>query len=80
MPEASQHNKAKVTQSAPNAPRVACEICGLFNHLTKDCRRLNCEICGVHGHMAYDCNKCIPLNYGPELCATQVEEQSLFFI
>lgn len=30
--------------------------------------------------MAYDCKQCIPWNCGPELCATQVEEQSFFFI
>jgi hypothetical protein len=30
--------------------------------------------------MAYDCKHCIPWNYGPELCATQVEDHSFFFI
>jgi len=41
---------------------------------------LNFEICGPHGHMAYDCKKCIPWNNVPKLCATQVEDQSFFFI
>jgi len=29
--------------------------------------------------MAYDCKRCIPWNCGPELCATQVEDQSFFY-
>jgi hypothetical protein len=83
--ETSQGNKASHEndhQTAPqhNQNRVACEICGFFNHETKDCRRLHYEICGLSNHMAYDCKKCIPWNCGPELCATQVEDQSFFFI
>jgi hypothetical protein len=30
--------------------------------------------------MAYDCKICLPWNLGPELCATQVEDQSFFYI
>ena len=59
---------------------VACEFCGLFNHASLDCRRMLCEICGFTNHNTFDCKKCLPWNYGPELCATQVEEQSFFFI
>jgi len=55
------------SQEAPDAPlkppnpaqnKVACEICGLFNHLTKDCGRMMCEICGYNNHTAYDCKRC----------------------
>lgn len=60
--------------------RTPCEICGYFNHLTKDCRHQFCEICGVEGHTTYNCRRCIPWNAVPELCATQVEDQSFFFI
>lgn len=65
---------------APAQNRNACEIYGLFNHATKDCRRMICEICGYNNHVAYDCRRCIPWNVGPELCAAQVEDQSFFFI
>lgn len=79
--ESSQGNKVPHhTDSHPGQTKIACDICGLFNHLTKDCRRLFCEVCGMNNHMAYDCQKCIPWNSGPELCATQVEEQSFFYI
>jgi hypothetical protein len=65
----------------PNAPqRGACEICGLCNHATKDCHRMVCEICGFNNHMACECKKCLPCNFGPELCGTQVEDQSFFHI
>lgn len=84
IPESSQGNKAHRTQEnqagSSNQARIPCEICGLYNHVTKDCRGLNCEICGPHGHMAYDCKECIPWNNVPKLCATQVEDQSFFFI
>jgi rRNA maturation endonuclease Nob1 len=40
--------------------KIACEICGLFNHATKDCRKLFCEICGLHNHVTYDCKRCVP--------------------
>lgn len=60
--------------------RIACEICGLFSHATKDCRRMLCEICGFNNHITYDCHRCVPWNVGPELCAAQVEDQSFFFI
>jgi hypothetical protein len=60
--------------------RIACEICGLFNHATRDCRRLICEICGYNNHTTYDCKRCIPWNTGPEHCAALVEDQSFFFI
>lgn len=53
----------------PTPPRLVCEICGLSNHITKDCRRLICEICGLNTHMAYDGKNCMPWNLGPELCA-----------
>lgn len=64
----------------PIPPRIACEICGLYNHATRDCRRLICEICGMNNHMAYDCKRCLPWNLGSELCAAQVEDQSFFYI
>ena len=60
--------------------KVACEICGLFNHATRDCRRMLCEICGYNNHTAYECKRCVLWNTGPELCVAQVEDQSFFFI
>lgn len=48
--------------------------------MSKDCRRQNNEICGLGNHVTYNCRRCIPWNYGPKLCATQVEDQSFFFI
>jgi hypothetical protein len=59
---------------------VVCEFCGLFNHASQDCRRMLCEICGFTNHNMFDCKRCLPWNYGPKLCATQVEEQSFFLI
>lgn len=80
IPESSQGNKTnqgnKVRQGSDfpagiqNAAKLPCDICGLFNHETKDYRRLHCEICGMNNHMAYDCKRCLPWNFGPELCAT----------
>ena len=43
-------------------------------------RRMMCEICGYNNHTAYDCKRCGLWNTGPKLCATQVEDQSFFFI
>jgi hypothetical protein len=63
-----------------NQYHIPCEHCGFYNHLSKDCRRLNCEICGLGNHVTYNCRMCIPWNSAPELCATQVEDQSFLFI
>lgn len=73
---------AETSQKAPipGQNRVACEICGLFNHATKDCRRLVYEICGYNNHTAYDCRRCVPWNVGPKLCAAEVDDQSFFFM
>ena len=64
----------------PQNQKLACENCGLFNHNTKDCKRSSCEICGLSNHSTFECKNCLAWNYGPELCATQVEDQSFFFI
>lgn len=40
-------------------PRVACEHCDMFNHLSKDCRKNVCEICGFNNHSTYDCKRCV---------------------
>ena len=64
----------------PQNQKIACEKCGLFNHNTKDCRRSTCEICGFSNHSTFECKNCLAWNYGPKLCATQVEDQSFFFI
>jgi hypothetical protein len=60
--------------------RDACKNCGLFNHTTKECRKVFYEIYGYNNHSTYECKRCVLWNTGPELCATQVEEQSFFFI
>ncbi|CAN6332099.1 unnamed protein product [Urochloa humidicola] len=44
------------------------------------CGRQSCENCGLNNHSTYDCKREPPWNYGPELCATQVEDQSFFYI
>lgn len=64
----------------PTPPRPSYEICGLSNHITRDCRRLIYEICGMDTHMAYDCKNYMPWNLGPKLCAAQVGDQSFFYI
>jgi hypothetical protein len=61
-------------------PKVACENCGMFNHTIIECRRQFCENCGFATHTIFYCKKCLPWNYGFELCATQVEDQSFFYI
>lgn len=61
--------------------RGACEICGLKNHSTNECRRkLFCELCGFANHVTLDCKREPYWNSGPELCATQVTRQSFFYI
>lgn len=82
------NNSQKTDEVPPNTSnndnpaqnRTSCEICGFFNHLTKDCRRLQCEICGYNNHTTYDYKRCVLWNTGPELCVAQVEDQSFFFI
>lgn len=51
-------NGKEPVAAKPNVNRVACKVCGLFNHLTKDCRRMLCEICGLNTHTAYECRAC----------------------
>jgi hypothetical protein len=43
-------------------------------------RKPICEICGLNNHFHYDYKREPLWNYGPELCAAQVDDQSLFFI
>jgi hypothetical protein len=72
--EGNSHNIAGSSHNAPLNQKFACEKCGLSNHSTKECRRFACEIGGLSNHSTYDCKKCLPWNFGPELCATQVED------
>lgn len=64
----------KIPQPANTASNtqnwIACENCGLFDHVTKDCRRIMCEIYGYSNHSTYECKRCVLWNIGPELCAT----------
>lgn len=78
--EPPRANQNRAPHNNQRQDRVPCENCGLFNHQTRDCRRMLCEICGLGNHVAYNCKKCLSWNVGPELCATQVEDQSFFFI
>jgi hypothetical protein len=74
------HVKKEVTRNF-NLDRSSCAFCHFKNHLTKDCRhRFPCDICGCDDHVVFDCKKCLPWNFGPELCAAQVEDQSFFYI
>ncbi|CAO2200186.1 unnamed protein product [Urochloa humidicola] len=69
------------TQVPQNQRPNGCATCGLRNHTSEEClRRMICENCGLNNHSTYDCKREPPWNYGPELCATQVEDQSFFFI
>lgn len=70
----SEPAEASQKPAALNQNKTACDICGLFNHTTRDCRKMLCEIYGYNNHTAYDCMRCIPWNSGPELCAAQVED------
>ena len=61
--------------------KLACEVCGLKNHKTEECRRkMFCELCGYANHVTLDCKRESFWNVGPELCAAQVTKQSFFFI
>lgn len=61
--------------------RPSCSFYHLNNHFTRECRHsFPCEICGCDDHVIYQCKRCVPWNMGSELCATQVEDQSFFFI
>lgn len=73
------HN-AESSHATYQTSKKACEICGMFAHDTSECPRQSCDICGFTNHTTYGCKKCLPWNYGPELCATQVEDQSFMFI
>lgn len=61
-------------------PKEVCEICGYTNHTTRECRQMFYEICNCYTHTTYDCVNCLPWNFGPELCAAQVEGRSFFHI
>jgi hypothetical protein len=72
--------KKEVTRNF-NLDRSGCAFCHFKNHLTKDCRHhFPCDICGCDDHVVFDCKKCLPWNFGPDLCAAQVEDQSFFYI
>ncbi|KAL5675965.1 hypothetical protein ACJX0J_012096, partial [Zea mays] len=74
------HVKKEVTRNF-NLDRSGCAFCHFKNHLTKDCRHhFPCDICGCDDHVVFDCKKCLPWNFGPDLCAAQVEDQSFFYI
>lgn len=67
-------------QSTHQKVESACENCGMHNHSIAECRRQFYDICGFSIRITYDCKKCLTWNYGPELCATQVEDQSFLWI
>ncbi|CAN6296870.1 unnamed protein product [Urochloa humidicola] len=70
-----QKNEGKVPQ------KVGCNFCGLKNHSTEECKKKNaCELCGLNSHGAFECRREPVWNFGPELCAAQVPDQSFFFI
>jgi len=79
-PRGGGNDHAHTSHDPGSGQNVPCENCGMFNHTTRECRRNACEICGFNNHATYDCRRCLPWNLGPELCATQVEDQSFFFI
>lgn len=60
---------------------TGCKFCGFKNHTSEEClRKPQCEICGYNNHTTYECRREPYWNFGPELCAEQVEDQSFFFI
>ncbi|CAL4943271.1 unnamed protein product [Urochloa decumbens] len=71
----------RINNPIPPNRNGGCNICGLRNHATEDCnRRQPCEICGLSNRSTYDCRRSPTWNFGLELCAAQVEDQSFFFI
>ncbi|CAO2150011.1 unnamed protein product [Urochloa humidicola] len=61
--------------------KTGCSFCGLKNHSTEECKKKNaCELCGLNSHGAFECRREPLWNFGPELCAAQVPDQSFFFI
>ena len=57
-----------------------CTNNGMRNHRTECTRRIACENCGYSNHSTYDCKRESLWNFGPELCAAQVDNQSFFYI
>ena len=71
----------EIRSGNPPGPRLGCNVCGLKNHSTEDCRRMEfCEMCGFANHNTLECKKEPLWNMGPELCAAQVPDQSFFHI
>ena len=61
--------------------KPGCNVCGLKNHTTEECRRKEfCEMCGFANHNTLECKREPLWNMGPELCAAQVPDQSFFHI
>lgn len=56
----TSHNSAKKTHGNISDQKLACEICGMFNHSTKECCRQFCENCGFANHSILECKKCLP--------------------
>jgi hypothetical protein len=64
--------------SVPAQSKVACEICGLFNHATKDYRRMICEIRRYNYHTAYDCRRRVLWNTGPNCVLLKLKTKVSF--
>lgn len=84
-PESSRNAEKRGTGWADNRNESrelpGCKFCGLHNHLSEDCRRKpQCELCGYNNHNTFECRREPLWNFGPELCAAQVEDQSFFYI
>lgn len=74
------HGKQNFEVTHDAAHGGPCEIFGFNNHTTRDYRRMFYEICSCNTHTIYDYGACLAWNFGPELCAAQVEGQSFFHI
>lgn len=81
LPKSSKTAKRRATGWRDDREKAGCRHYRLKNHRSEDCRRkAACEICNFNNHTTYECRREPLWNCGPELCAVQVEDQSLFYI
>jgi hypothetical protein len=71
-------NPHPMEEDGPKESHMKKEVIRNFN--LDRIRCAFCDICGCDDHVVFDCKKCLPWNFGLELCAAQVEDQSFFYI
>lgn len=79
--DTTKPESSKTAEKRGDVNRSGCRFCGLKNRNSEECmRKPQCEICGYNNHTTFECRREPLWNYGPELCAAQVENQSFFYI